>query len=203
VLIGREAVRERLSEEFFGPEGPLTPAHCEEEAARWATFNDDDHWAFSHGERFEWSEKGEDYAIAVMRITAPLPFEAEVARLDALINNPHTNDFIEAVRTEAAHQLERWGIDHDAGKTDEDWFWLIGYLAGKALHTPIRKDLADPPDVEHRQATQDGEINLSVEALREKQLHRIITVAAAALNWHAAVSQTDNRMRPGIETPIV
>ena len=30
----------------------------------------------------------------------------------------------------------RWGNDGDAGKTDADWFWLIGYLAGKALHNP-------------------------------------------------------------------
>lgn len=57
----------------------------------------------------------------------------EVALLHAQLNTPHTTDFLEAVRIEAAHQRERWGSEHDAGKTDADWFWLVGYLAGKAL----------------------------------------------------------------------
>jgi hypothetical protein len=92
--------------------------------------------------------------------------ETENARLVALINNPHTNSFLDAVRLEAAHQRERWKADHDAGKTDADWFWLIGYLAGKALHKP------------------------------EKQLHHIITTAAACLNWHMART-VGNDMRPG------
>lgn len=95
----------------------------------------------------------------------------EIQRLNGLINSPHTEDFLEAVRLEAAHQRERWGSEHDDGKADTDWFWLIGYLAGKAIHKP------------------------------EKQLHHIITTAAACLNWHAARSGADTRMRPGIEEP--
>lgn len=94
---------------------------------------------------------------------------AELERLDALINNPHTADFVEAVKSEAAHQRERWGAEHDTGKTDADWFWLVGYLAGKAIHKP------------------------------EKQLHHIITTAAACLNWHANKVGYDTRMRPGID----
>lgn len=97
--------------------------------------------------------------------------QVENSRLSGLINNPHTADFLEAVRLEAAHQRERWGSDHDSGKTDAAWFWLVGYLAGKALHKP------------------------------EKQLHHIITTAAACLNWHAARTGVDTRMRPGIEEP--
>jgi hypothetical protein len=89
-----------------------------------------------------------------------------VAELEALINNPHTASFLEAVRLEAAHQRERWAAQHDAGKTDADWFWLVGYLAGKAIHKP------------------------------EKQLHHIITTAAACLNWHMART-VGNDMRPG------
>ena len=100
--------------------------------------------------------------------------EAEVARLDALINNPHTDDFLEAVRTEAAHQRERWGSEHDAGKGAPDWFWLLGYLGGKALH-----------------AWKAGD--------SEKLKHHIITTAAACLNWHANVSGQDRSMRPGID----
>lgn len=95
----------------------------------------------------------------------------ELERLHALINNPHTADFVEAVKSEAAHQRERWSVEHDAGKTDADWFWLIGYLAGKALHKP------------------------------EKQLHHIITTAAACLNWHANKTGASTSMRPGIAPP--
>ena len=100
--------------------------------------------------------------------------QGEVKRLRALLNTPEIADFAKAVQLEAAHQRERWPSEQDAGKTDADWFWLIGYLAGKALHNP-----GGEPD---------------------KQLHRIITVAAAAANWHAAkLGQTN--MRPGIATP--
>jgi hypothetical protein len=96
---------------------------------------------------------------------------AENDRLRALINNPHTDDFLAAVRLEAAHQQERWGSEHDAGKTDADWFWLVGYLAGKAITKP------------------------------EKQLHHIITTAAALLNWHAHKTGASTGMRPGILPP--
>lgn len=94
----------------------------------------------------------------------------EYNRLYALIHNPHTTDFLEAVRTEAAFQREHWKAEHDAGKDDADWFWLVGYLAGKALHKP------------------------------EKQLHHIITTAAACLNWHMART-VGTDMRPGTAEP--
>jgi hypothetical protein len=84
----------------------------------------------------------------------------ETTRLKELLNTPELHDFAKAVALEAAHQRERWQPEHDAEKTDADWFWLIGYLAGKALHNP-----GDVP---------------------AKRLHRIITIAAAAANWHAA-----------------
>lgn len=98
----------------------------------------------------------------------------EIQRVHALINTPHTDNFLEAVRLEAAHQREVWAAEHDAGKTDADWFWLIGYLAGKAIR----------PD-----------------ATPEKRLHHIITTAAACLNWHAHRTGADTRMRPGIDPP--
>lgn len=96
--------------------------------------------------------------------------ERERDRLDALINNPHTDNFLEAVRTEAAHQRERWPSEHDASKTDADWYWLIGYLAGKALHD-----------------------------IKGKRLHHTITTAAACLNWHAQAAGVRSDVRPGIE----
>lgn len=76
------------------------------------------------------------------------------------LGTPEIDDFFLAVKKEAAYQRERWQGDHDKLKTDADWFWLIGYLGGKALHNPGGNS--------------------------EKKLHRIITVAAAACNWWAA-----------------
>jgi hypothetical protein len=64
----------------------------------------------------------------------------------------------------------------------------------ESMFTPVRKDLNAVADM----LCGDDET-----AIVEKRRHRIITVAAAALNWHAAVSGTDTSMRPGIETPTV
>lgn len=98
--------------------------------------------------------------------------ELEALRRDAEryreLNTPEIADFLAAVEREALHQRDRWAAEHDAGKTDADWFWLIGYLAGKAINKP------------------------------DKILHHIITTAAACLNWHAAKLGASNVMRPGI-----
>ena len=88
--------------------------------------------------------------------------EAEVTRLRTLINTPHTATFLEAVKLEAAHQRERWGEEHDARKDAPDWYWLVGYLAAKALH-----------------AWKAG------ATLRLK--HHVVTTAAACLNWHRSI----------------
>lgn len=101
---------------------------------------------------------------------------SEVERLRALINTPHVADFLEAVRIEAAHQCERWGVENDAGKEPQAWFWLLGYLAGKAVNAAIKGD-------------------------REKALHHTISSAAVLLNWHAHMAGERTRMRPGIEPP--
>ena len=98
---------------------------------------------------------------------------AEVERLNAIVNTPQANDFLRAVSTEAEHQRQRWGSDHDRGKTPADWFWLVGYLAGKALHAHAASDLT-------------------------KAEHHVITAAAALANWHMAMfGNTD--MCPGID----
>jgi len=81
---------------------------------------------------------------------------AEVERLKKLIWTPHTEDFLEAVRIEAAHQRDRWGDDHDKLKQDLDWYWTLSWLAGKAVRFESQ----------------------------EKRLHHIITSAALLLNWH-------------------
>lgn len=91
-----------------------------------------------------------------------------------IINAPELHDFSSGVVLEAAHQRERWGSEHDAGKTPSDWFWLVGYLAGKALHSQT-----------------SGKI--------DKALHHTISTAAALANWHASLMGANQQMRPGID----
>jgi len=112
----------------------------------------------------------------------PLCHECEKARLrtriadlEAKLNTPETTSFVEGVKLEVAHQRERWGSDHDGGKEPSDWFWLIGYLAGKALTAHLAGNV-------------------------EKALHHTISSAAALANWHAAILGQTN-MRPGIAPP--
>jgi hypothetical protein len=102
---------------------------------------------------------------------------AEAERIRQVINTPELQDFARGAALEAAHQRERWGSDHDGGKEPEDWFWLVGYLCGKALA-----------------ALKSGDA--------DKALHHTISTAAALANWHAAVRGTHTGMRPGIEPPI-
>ncbi len=100
----------------------------------------------------------------------------EAERLRKEINTPEIVDFVKAVQLEAAHQRERWGTEHDGGKTVADWYWLIGYLAGKALFNLLANN-------------------------QEKGLHHIITTAAACANWHLHATGVNTQMRPGIAPP--
>lgn len=93
-------------------------------------------------------------------------------RLAVALNTPELHDFAAGVVSEAQHQRERFGVDHDAGKEPADWFWLLGYLAGKALRAAVTDDT-------------------------EKALHHCISSAAALANWHAALSGHSHFMRPG------
>jgi hypothetical protein len=98
--------------------------------------------------------------------------ETEVRRLRGLINHPEIEAFLRAVHIEAVHQVVRWGTSHDRAKRPADWFWLIGYLAGKALHAAVAGNV-------------------------EKAKHHCISTAAALYNWHCAISGADVRMCPG------
>lgn len=98
--------------------------------------------------------------------------DAEIARLRMALNTPEIHDFAKGVVSEAQHQRERWSVDHDAGKTPFDWFWLIGYLAQKAA-------------------------DAAVQGNTDKALHHTISTAAALANWHAALSGVSTSMRPG------
>lgn len=102
---------------------------------------------------------------------------ARILELEGRINTPRTDEFFEAVRTEAAHQIERWGVDHDAGKRSEDWITLFMYLLGKAAKAHFDGDDA-------------------------KLEHHVITSAAVALNWWRRMHGIDLSMRPGVDDTI-
>lgn len=89
-----------------------------------------------------------------------MDYKAEYERLHALLNTPELLDFVKGVQVEAAHQRERWGKQHDSTKSPEEWLWVVGYLAGKAL-----------------QAQRTGDL--------DKHRHHLITAAAVLANWHA------------------
>lgn len=84
----------------------------------------------------------------------------------ALLNRPEIDDFLAGVKLEAAHQMLRWGPGQDREKDPEEWFWVVGYLAGKALQAQRTGD--------------DG-----------KFMHHLITLAAVASNWHYFASNPD------------
>lgn len=83
----------------------------------------------------------------------------EIERLTNLINTPHTDDFLEAVKIEVAHQRERWSDEHDASKDDDWWLWTVAFLTTKANEAKRYDD-------------------------HEKHLHHIITTAALCAQWH-------------------
>lgn len=111
-------------------------------------------------------------ALTEQEHAALLAAAAERDRLRALINTPELDEFLRAVHIEAVHQVERWGNAHDRAKRPADWFWLVGYLAGKALH-----------------ATTGGNL--------DKARHHCVSTAAALYNWHCAIKGVDVRMCPG------
>lgn len=102
--------------------------------------------------------------------------QAEYLKLQSRINTPELEDFAKGVMLEAVHQQERWPSENDEGKSPADWFWLIGYLAQKAMYSAIAED-------------------------RDKMLHHAITTAAALANWHLQMLKKCD-MRPGIERKV-
>lgn len=108
-----------------------------------------------------------------IQLQAALRAERERAeRLEWLLDTPHTDEWFEAVRVEAGHQIKRWGVEHDVGKEPQDWFWLLGYLVGKALRAAV-----------------DGDT--------EKAKHHTISSGAALLNWFRAMTGDSQVMQPG------
>lgn len=89
---------------------------------------------------------------------------ARVADLERQLNTPHTADFVESVRIEAAHQVARWGVEHDARKSIEDWAALFVRLLGKMVDAHWNGDIP-------------------------KLFHHVVTLAAVAANCHARLSE--------------
>lgn len=119
-------------------------------------------------------KRARDYIAALVPRAEVQALRDRVAELEARINTPETGDFLKGVCLEAAHQRERWGAQHDAGKSAFDWFWLIGYLAQKAASAEVAGDI-------------------------EKARHHTISTAAALSNWHLRLSGGDGSMRPGFD----
>ena len=111
-------------------------------------------------------------ALSAEELAALRAHRDECLRLQALINTPELEQFLSASHIEAVHQVERWGTAGDRAKRPADWFWLVGYLAGKALHAAV-----------------DGN--------QDKAKHHCISTAAALYNWHCAIKGIDVRMCPG------
>lgn len=154
---------------------------------------------------------------AVEKLRADLrKAQARIAELEALINNAEIDGFLRGTHIEAVHQVERWGTAHDRARRPADWFWLVGYLAGKALHSQtneaadvlaegmalIREDA--PPDDPMEPFAYDARAeewakraDKVIGSSREKALHHCISTAAALYNWHCAIKGVDVRMCPG------
>lgn len=105
------------------------------------------------------------------------PEREELDRLRALINNPQTAEFLPAVQAEAAHQRQKWGEPHDRQKSAENWFWLVGYLSGKALRAAITGDTF-------------------------KARHHTISSAAALCNWFEAIARDESGAGLGVDADI-
>ena len=91
---------------------------------------------------------------------------------------PEIEDFVAGVLTEAEHQKVRWGDAHDRDKSAENWFWLVGYLGGKALRAAVA-----------------GE--------RDKALHHTISTAAALSQWHAAIKRDASGTGVGADADLM
>lgn len=90
--------------------------------------------------------------------------ERRLSELENILNSPAVSEWHQGVRIETAHQVARWGAGHDSGKSPEDWFWLLGYLGGKALH-----------------AAKSGDL--------DKAKHHTISSGAALCNWFRALER--------------
>lgn len=98
-------------------------------------------------------------------------------RLLAFINTPKIDDFLKAVQAEEAHQRYRWGEAHDRDKSAENWFFLVGYLSGKALRAAVTGD-------------------------KEKALHHCVSSAACLFQWFKAIKADTTGAGVGVDADL-
>lgn len=78
--------------------------------------------------------------------------------IETAVNAP----FLAGLNVEEQYQQLIWGTPHDREKTPHAWYWLLAYLAGKAVT-----------------AQQTGDF--------EKAMHHTISSAAMLSQWHQAI----------------
>ena len=89
----------------------------------------------------------------------------------AALNVSSATAFLEGVNAEAAKQRATNQATGIIPPNDTDWFWLIGFHAGKAVgHIP-----------------------------RETKVTAVYAAAATCLNWYLAITERFNKMQPGPE----
>lgn len=135
-------------------------------------------WFMSGGCDF-WSECDAPEALATIavEIADQERASAEARAVARAVNTPEVIDFLGGVAQEAAHQRERWGAAHDRSKSAENWYWLVGYLAGKALRAHIEGD-------------------------RGKAAHHTISSAAALYQWHTAIMTDESGSGIGVDADL-
>jgi hypothetical protein len=127
-------------------------------------------------DRDDWRALADRYSNGEISLAVELDSWRERAgRAEKLLNTPELHDFARGVVLEAAHQIHRWGVEDRRDKTPTDYFWLVGYLAGKALRAAIAGDT-------------------------DKALHHCISTAAALANWHASLKGAFT-VKAGIDAP--
>ncbi len=92
------------------------------------------------------------------------PANERLQYLETLINNPEINNFLEGVKTESAHQSDRWGMEHEENKYPHDYALVLDKLKGKQAQAIWEKDI-------------------------DKYKHHLITMAAVCYNSHRQISK--------------
>jgi hypothetical protein len=118
-------------------------------------------------------------------------------RLHTLINTPELVDFPHAVHLEAIHQEERWGRQDRESKVAIDWFWLVGYLAGRALEHDREGDRLTAEATGLDTGASPAFYDKQIAHHREKAVHHTITTAAALNHWHAGMLRKARREQAG------
>lgn len=57
--------------------------------------------------------------------------QKRVNDLESLINNPEIEDFLKGTQIEAAHQIERWGLENEEANPPHHYILVLSKLIGK------------------------------------------------------------------------